>query len=336
MAQTYIITPNYNGIQFLRDYFESLLNQTYKDYNIVFIDNSDDNSSIDFIKENYDIQLKKRKIIITKNPENYGFARSNNLGIKKALEDKDCEYIVCLNNDIKVIPEFLEKLIQCAEKHSDAGSVQAKMIWGQYPHLIDSVGLEYSKNGLGFNRGAYESSNNYNKEEEIFGCCAGACLYKREALEDIKIDNEYFDEDFFAYYEDFDLALRLRWACWTAWYCPEAIVCHYKGGTGGIISNFAVYHNWRNYTWTIFKNLPLKYVITHFYLIIINELIQIMISLLRKKPITIKAKIDAYKNINKFLKKNKKVKKKIDFKDLEKWFIMKWRVKIPKDVKINS
>ena len=330
--KTYIITPNYNGLQFLRDYFESLLNQTYTNFKIVLIDNSDDTSSIDFIKESYHDQLNDEKIIIIKNPQNYGFARSNNLGIKKALEDEDCKYIVCLNNDIKVLPEFLEEIISCAKKHPDAGSIQAKMIWGPYPHLIDSAGLEYSKNGLGFNRGAYKPSNRYNKEKEIFGCCAGACLYRLDALKDVKMDSEYFDEDFFAYYEDFDLAIRLRWAGWSAWYCPKAIVYHYKGGTGGIISDFAVYHNWRNYTWTIFKNLPKNYIIRYFYLIFLNELILIGISLLRKKPIIIKAKIDAYQDIKKFLKKNKKIKKRIDFKDLEKWFIMKWKVEIPKDI----
>ncbi|MGZ7160822.1 MAG: glycosyltransferase family 2 protein, partial [Methanobacterium sp.] len=234
MTTTYIITPNYNGLHFLKMYFESLLNQTYEDFKILFIDNSDDNSSVHFIEENYDDELKKGKIILIKNPQNYGFARSNNIGIIEALKDEKCEYIICLNNDIKASPEFLEEIINCAKRHPEAGSIQAKMIWGKYPDLIYSAGLEYSKNGLGSNRGAYRSSEEYNHEEEIFGCCAGACIYKREALEDVKIDDEYFDEDFFAYYEDFDLAFRLRWAGWSAWFCPS-VVYHYKGGTGGVL-----------------------------------------------------------------------------------------------------
>ncbi|HEX3014730.1 MAG TPA: glycosyltransferase family 2 protein [Methanobacterium sp.] len=336
MTKTYIITPNYNGLQFLRNYFESLISQTYTDFKIVFIDNSDNNDSLEFIEGNYDKQLKEGKIIAIKNPQNYGFARSNNIGIKKAFEDEESEYILCVNNDTKVMPNFLEEIVNCAKRHLDAGSIQAKMIWGQYPEFIDSTGLEYSKNGLGFNRGAYESSSKYNEEKEIFGCCAGACLYTKEALEDIKIDNEYFDEDFFAYYEDFDLALRSRWANWSAWYCPEAVVYHYKGGTGGIISDFTVYHNWRNYTWTVFKNLPGNYIIRHSYLIFPTELVQIGINLIKKKPIIIKAKIDAYRHLNKFLKKKKKIKKRIDLDDLEKWFIMKWKVKIPEDVEIDS
>ncbi len=332
MAKTYVITPDYNGTKYLENYFESLFSQTYKNFKIVFVDNSPNNDSINFIKEHYGDKLKKEKIILIKNPENYGFAESNNLGIKKAFEDKECEYILCLNNDTKLSSEFLEEMIKCADKHPDAGSIQAKMIWGRYPELIDSVGIEYSKNGLGFNRGAYEPFDKYNKEEEIFGCCAGACLYRKEALEDVKLYDEYFDKDFFAYYEDFDLTFRLRWAGWKTLYCPKAVVYHYRGATGGVISDFAIYHGGRNYVWTLFKNIPKSYILKNFYLIILGELAQVGINLLRKKPIIIKAKIDAYKNFGKFLKKKKKIKRRVDFKELEKWFIMKWRVKIPKNV----
>ena len=165
--------------------------------------------------------------------------------------------------------------------------------------------MEYSKNGLGFNRGAYEESDEYNKEEEILGCCAGACLYRREALEDVKLEGEYFDEDFFAYYEDFDLALRLRWAGWSSWYCPDAVVWHYKGGTEEPLSDFTVYYNWRNYTWTLWKNMPSSFLIKNLHLIIACEISQIALNIIRGKFIIIRAKIDGYKSINKFLNQKK-------------------------------
>ena len=60
-------------------------------------------------------------------------------GIKKALEDSDCKYIICLNNDIYAEPEFLDKLIKCAEKNPEAGSIQSKMIWGHYPERNNFV-----------------------------------------------------------------------------------------------------------------------------------------------------------------------------------------------------
>ena len=330
MTETYIITPDFNGKKFLNKYFSSLFNQTYNDFKIIFVDNSPNNDSIDFINSHYSDKLDEGKIIIVKNPKNYGFAEANNIGIRKAFKDKKCRYIICLNNDIEAKPNFLEELIKCSNNHHDAGSIQSKMIWGLKPDLIDSVGLEYSKNGLGFNRGTHEPSNGYNKEEEIFGCCAGACLYRRDALEDIKIDEDYFDSEFFAYYEDFDVALRLRWGGWSAWYCPNSIVYHHKGGTEGALSDFTVYHNWRNYTWTLFKNIPGKYIIKHLHLIILSEISQIALSLLRGKPVILKAKLDAYKSVSKFSRKKKKVNKKVPFNEIERWFVMKWKAKVQK------
>ncbi|MDP1552877.1 MAG: glycosyltransferase family 2 protein [Methanobacteriaceae archaeon] len=326
MVETYIITPNYNGEKFLEKYFDSLFNQTYSNFRIIFVDNSPNNNSIDYINQNYYNEVKSDKIKIIKNPENYGFAKANNQGINESFKDSKCKFIVCLNNDTEIKEDFLEKLISMAEKRPKTGSIQPKMIWGQNPDLLDSVGLEYSKNGLGFNRGAYKSSDEYNEEEEILGCCAGACLYRREALEDVKLEGEYFDEDFFAYYEDFDLALRLRWASWSAWYCPDAVVWHYKGGTNEPTSDFTVYYNWRNYTWTLWKNMPLSFLIKNSYLIIICEILQITLNISRGKSTIIKSKIDAYKNLRKIIKKNKSIKKKISFENLEKCFILKWKV----------
>ncbi len=324
MPETYIVTPDYNGKKFLKKYFDSLFKQTYTNFKIIFVDNSDNNDSINYIYKFYNDKIKSGHIKIIKNPENYGFARSNNIGIEESFLDDECKYIVCLNNDTEIMPDFLINLIEVAQKHPEAGSIQSKMIWGQNPDLIDSVGLEYSKNGLGFNRGAYKSIENYNDEEEILGCCAGACLYRREALEDVKICNEYFDEDFFAYYEDFDLALRLQWGAWKAWYSPEAVVYHYKAGTKGSWSDFTVYHNWRNYTWTLYKNMPRNFILRHFYLIILSEIAQILINLYRGKLIILKAKFDAYKNLKTSLNKKKSINRKVSFENIEKWMELKW------------
>ncbi|BAP61378.1 glycosyl transferase [Methanococcus maripaludis KA1] len=327
MVETYIITPDYNGITFLEKYFSSLFSQTYQDFKIVFVDNSQTMASFEFIEKNYEDKLDN-KIVYIKNPKNYGFAKATNRGIKKALEDSECQYIICLNNDIYAEPEFLEELIICAEKNPEAGSIQSKMIWGQHPELIDSVGIEYSKNGLGFNRGAYEPVEKYSVEEKILGCCAGACLYKRKALKDIEYNNEYFDEDFFAYYEDIDIALRLQSTGWKSVYCPNSVVYHYRGGTGGTLSSFNVYHSGRNYTYTLLKNMPPVTLLKNIHWAITAEFAQILINILRKKPVILKAKFDAYRNLFKMMEKRKNIKK-INRK-IENLFVLKWRPKFPK------
>ncbi|MDI6644416.1 MAG: glycosyltransferase family 2 protein [Methanobacteriaceae archaeon] len=334
MTETYVITPNYNGKQFLKNYFETLLNQSYTNFKVIFIDNSTLEDSYKYIMQNHGEELKNGKIIFFKSTKNYGFAESNNLGIQMAFKDKECKYIIFLNNDTCLKQDFLKKLVSCVKRHPDASSIQPKMIWATNPNLIDSAGLEYSKNGLGFNRGAYKPVDMYNEEKEIFGCCAGACLFRREALEDVKIDEKYFDEDFFAYYEDFDLALRCRWAGWSSWYSPEAEVYHYKGASSGINSDFTIYHNWRNYTWTVFKNIPTFYLIKYGFLIFLCELIQLFINIKRRKIRAIfKAKIDAYNNLGLFMKKKKKIKKSVKFEKLERWFILKWKANTPDKLK---
>ncbi|MDI9618849.1 glycosyltransferase family 2 protein [Methanothermobacter sp.] len=328
MPETYIITPNLNGLSFLDAYFRSIMKQTYTDFRIVFIDNGSSDGSLDFIKKNFG-DLINQKILLIENDENRGFAASNNQGIRVAMDDPKCRYIVCLNNDTMVLPDFLENLIKEAEGSENIGSVQAKMIWGQKKDLMDSAGLEYSKNGLGFNRGAYEPVENFDEHSRILGCCAGACLYRKEALEDIEVDGEYFDEDFFAYYEDFDLALRLRNAGWDSWYTPDAIVYHYKGGTNPFVSDFTVYHNWRNYTWTFIKNMPLKLLLKYFPLFLFTEILQVFLNLKRRKFVILKAKYDAYRNLAKIIRKRKKLKMVPD-SDLEEYLIMRWNVRVPK------
>lgn len=325
MTETYIVTPDYNGTKFLEGYFHSLFRQTYQDFRIIFVDNSPHDDSTRFIGKTYPREVETEKIVIIKNPENYGFARANNIGIHKALEDPSCRYILCLNNDTTSQGDFLMKLTNCAKRHPNAGSIQSKMIWGSNPELLDSAGIEYSRNGLSFNRGEYEPENHYNHEEEIFGCCAGASLYRREALEDIEDNGDYFDSDFFAYYEDFDLALRLRWAGWAAWYCPDAVVNHHKGGTKNARSDFTVYHNWRNYTWTLFKEMPTSYLMKNLHRILIAELSQVGINLARGKPVIFKAKWDAYRNIGRFLEKKKRIKRTVPLSEVEKWFVNRWK-----------
>jgi hypothetical protein len=318
-----IIVLNWNGLKYTIECLESLKKITYPNYEVILIDNGSKENEAGVLEEKYKDYIK-----LIKNKENLGFAEGNNVGIRIS----NGEYILTLNNDTKVEPNFLDELVKCAQNHPQAGSIQTKMIFSQHPEIIDSAGLLYSRNGLGFNRGAYQSINEYTEEKEIFGCCAGACLYKRGALEDIKINDEYFDKDFFTNYEDVDLAFRLQWAGWKSWYCPKSIVYHQRGATTGVKSKFIIYHSRRNQIWTWLKNFPFSFILKNLHWLFITEIAQAGLDLLRQRPIGIKAKFDAYLNLGKILKKRGKIKKKVDFSEIEKWFILRWRIKIPKEL----
>lgn len=328
-----IIILNYNGLKDTIECLKSLKKITYSNYEIIVVDNGSKGNDADILEEKY-----KNYIKVIKNKENLGFAEGNNVAIRKVIKEGKSDYILFLNNDTFVKSNFLNKLINCAERYPEAGSIQLKMILAKFPQYIDSIGLELSKTGFGFNRGAYKDSKLYNKEEEIFGCCAGAALYKTKALKDVIFDNEIFDKDFFAYYEDFDLALRLQYAGWKSWYCPKAVVYHIRGATGGVRSKFTAYYRTRNQTWNMFKNLPIKFIIKNFHLIFLSQITQIFINLLKGRfyllPFLIKGRIDGCLGLRKIFQKKKKIIKRVNFSEIEKWIILKWRVNIPKEIKI--
>ena len=144
-------------------------------------------------------------------------------------------------------------------------------------------------------------------QEEVFGACAGAALYRRSMLDEIGL----FDEDFFLYTEDVDLAFRSRLAGWKCMYVPSARVVHIHGGTAGPGSEIAVYFLNRNLLWYIIKNFPPRVLFLSMPWILVRNCCDIPYYLLRKRFRSIvKSKIDAVRGLRTMLKKRKTIKKK--------------------------
>ena len=328
-----IIILNWNGLKDTIECLESLKKITYPNYEIIVVDNGSEGNDANVLEERY-----KNYIKLIRNKENLGFTKGNNIAIRQVIKEGKSDYILLLNNDTTVEPNFLEELIKCTQRHPKVGSIQPKMIWAMHPEVIDSAGLDFSKTGETFNRGQFQPRNYYNKEEEIFGGGSGASLYKVGALKDIEINDEYLDQDFFTMQEDVDLAFRLRWAGWENWYCPKAIIYHYRGKTVGAKSRFTAFYYARNQIWNLFKNLPISFIFKSFPLIIISQIGQLGVNLLKgrfsRAGLILKGRMDGYLKLKKILAKRKKIKKKVDFSEIEKFLILKWRVKIPKEISL--
>jgi GT2 family glycosyltransferase len=253
MLDTSVIIANWNGKKYLKDCFDSLLAQTYKDFRIVFVDNGSIDDSTDFVREKYPgteiIQLEK----------NTGFSKGYNIGIEKALQDKNIKHIIVLNNDTKLDEKYIEKMIGCAKMHPDAASIQPKVLNFFEPERIDCAGILLSVDGVATNRGYGEKDGEkFNQESEIFGATGAASLFLRKALEKTKLSQgEYFDDSLFAFYEDVDLAWRLRLVGFKSFYCPEAVARHVHSATAGKISGFKAYYLNRNRFFVLLKNYPL-------------------------------------------------------------------------------
>ena len=203
-----IVIANWNGEKLINKCLESLENQVFKDFKVYIIDNdSKDNS-----KEIINSYKGKLKIDLTEMNYNSGFAPANNIGIKKAIEDK-CDYILTLNNDVEVPRESLINAMNEINSNKDFDVFQLFMINYFNKEVCDAAGLNFKNDLIPLQVGFKESASEILSKEkiEIEGVCAGAAIYSVKALEAVKLDNEnYFDSNFFAYFEDVDLSLRLK------------------------------------------------------------------------------------------------------------------------------
>lgn len=243
-----IIIPNYNGKRFLEPCLESLAKQSCTDFEILVVDNHSADGSIGYIKEHCpDIKL----ISLDKN---YGFSAAVNAGIRHSRTP----YVLLLNNDTTVEPDFVEELLKAIESSSRIFSVSSKMLQMHHPDLIDGAGDLYTLLGWAVARGAGRPAENYTRPEEVFSACAGAAIYRRSAFCRIG----YFDEAHFAYLEDIDIGYRAKIYGYRNRYCPTAVVRHVGSGTSGSKYNsFKVKTSARNSIWLIYKNMPLPQLI---------------------------------------------------------------------------
>jgi GT2 family glycosyltransferase len=245
-----IVIVNWDGLKWLKDCLDAVYNQSYTNFDVYFVDNGSVDDSIDFVERNF----PQAKII--KLEKNTGFTGGNNIGIKKALEDAIVDYIVLLNNDTKVYPNWLLGLVSTAEKEEKIGMVSSLSLFPS--KTIQTIGLSLEKNFMhskvgGISLGCGYSPEDFPEELEIFAPSGVSALYKREVLEKTGL----FDDLFFAYAEDLDLGLRARLFGWKALYCPDSKLIHYHSQTAGAGSPFKAFHVKRNSYFVAIKNLCL-------------------------------------------------------------------------------
>lgn len=303
-----VVIVNWNGKRFLKPCLDSVFGQSYKSYDVFIVDNASADGSVKFIERNYASKIKSGKLKVIYNDRNYGFAEGNNSGIRRALKNPKVRYIAALNTDTIVKKDWLGKLVTAAKGDKKIGMCQGKILLLDR-RKIDSTGLLLYRSAAWWDRGEGENDiHQYDSQREIFGVCAAAALYRRKMLEDIMIDNEFFDSDFFGYCEDVDLSVRGRLRGWRAVYEPSAIVYHHRGGTTGPQTNFLIYHTERNNLLFIFKALPTSFMVKNFPLICLSQIGEVIVYSRRKRlQVLLKAKIDAIRMLGKMLVKRRRI-----------------------------
>lgn len=258
-----VIIPNFNGIAFLDSVLGSLEGQTLKNFEVILVDNGSADGSCSFVSANYPW------VHIIELPDNFGFCRAVNEGIKAAK----APYVLLLNNDTEVKEDFVEQMLLAIRRHKNAFSCAARMVQYHDRDKLDDAGNYYCALGWAYARGKGKDIHIYEKEEKIFASCAGAAIYRKKIFDKIG----YFDEEHFAYLEDMDVGYRARIHGYENWYAPDAMVYHVGSGTSGSRYNqFKIRYSSRNNIYLIYKNMPVLQIIINLPFLVVGFGIKIL------------------------------------------------------------
>ena len=243
-----IIIICWNNKKFLRDCIASIYSQSYSNYEIILTDNASSDDSVEFTQKNYPT------VRIIKNRINLGFAEGNNVAMRLVLNEKRSKYILILNPDTTIEPDFIEKLVNAAERNKTIGAFAPKMLVMNKKNKISSAGGDcIFRWGDNLSRMFYFENNKNHKEQPVFGPSGAGAFYRVEMLEQIGL----YDRFLFTYYEDVDLNFRIQKSGWGALYVPNAIMYHYQSGSLNDFNPYKTYLLNRNKYLVILKNYPL-------------------------------------------------------------------------------
>lgn len=319
----------------MRFALESLRKQTFRDFIVLFVDNASEDGSVQYIHEYFPT------VSILKNTRNVGFARAHN----QAMRIQPAPFVLVMNPDIILQPTYLETLLTDAEAHPRSGSFGGKLLRFQLPagelseaiysDTLDSAGLRGFPSRRVIDRGSGEhDTGQYDRSESVFGISGALALYRRTALEDVRLVHEFFDEDFFLYKEDVDLSWRLQLRGWEAHYVPAAVAYHHReaqratnDSPRSIVQNRRRkqqrinYYSYKNHLHTLVKNESLRTIVRHLVSITWDE-VRKLAYLILLEPKTLRSVRDFWKEFPRMRKKREIILRQRTVTDdtIDRWF----------------
>ncbi|WP_112074010.1 glycosyltransferase family 2 protein [Hyphomonas sp. GM-8P] len=239
-----VLIVNYNGGDFLAGALKSLEQQTFRDFEVILVDNNSTDSSID--------QLETTGLphfTILAQSENLGFAGGNNIAAKSARG----RWLALLNPDAVADPHWLERVAQATTKFPKCVHFACTQYALNEPERLDGVGDSYLAFGIPW-RGGYGLPSSFLPAQ---GLCFSPCGASAIIRADIFRQFNGFDERLFCYCEDVDLGFRMQLAGHRCIFLPDAVVHHAGSGITDKVNDFAEFHGTRNRIWVYWKNMPL-------------------------------------------------------------------------------
>lgn len=238
-----VVIVNWNSGPLLARCLDALGRQTAPPARILVVDNASSDGSERAAEGRAGVELLRMA-------ENLGFAEANNIGVERLA---DCDWVALLNPDAFAEPRWLAVLTAEAGKDPEVASFASRQLLADDPSTLDGAGDLYSVAGLAWRRHHGRPASGLGLTSgDVFGPCAAAGLYRRDAFREVG----GFDRTFFCYFEDVDLAFRLRLRGYRSLYVADAVVHHVGSALSGYRSDFAVFHGQRNMVWTFFKDMP--------------------------------------------------------------------------------
>jgi GT2 family glycosyltransferase len=245
--------PTRNGAHLLPECLEALWNQTFRDFELIVVDDASTDNTYDLLLGYPEV----KKLVRLPGTRGHGFVAAVNAGLVEAKG----AVIVLLNNDAVPEPRWLEELLGGLDRNPWASMAASKLVLYDRPDHFHSTGDYYGLDGVPNSRGVWQRDRGqYDREEEVFGPTAAAAAYRREMLADVAAaggtepPGMVLDPELWMYCEDVDLNLRARLRGHRTVYVPTAKVRHRLSATGGGV--LASYYVGRNFIYLIAKALP--------------------------------------------------------------------------------
>jgi GT2 family glycosyltransferase len=314
------VVLGWNNQDLLDECFTSIKSQTYTNFSIVYVDNGSTDDSVSYVRHHHP------DIMLVEASKNEGFAIGNNIGIKRALENKACRYVALINTDAVIAKDWLQALVDFALEHPHSGSFQTPT-YDYYNHgVLDSYGIMVDHKGCAIQMG-YRGTDEPPETRIVFGVNAAAALFSRTFLDAQPFGDEYLDADMWMYLEDVDIAARATIMGWNNWLVSQSAAYHMGSATSSKNPGFSVYYIYRNNFPMIYKNFPVSIILRMLPGLLMTDLKTVFGLLRNRDKVALKAllrgRLSGIKLLPKMHKKRVKLRRKSTAATGELWQLMK-------------